>query len=285
LFPPFRHPEPVSQPDDPYLLYEYIDGVSLAGGLFEAPEVIVQALDIIDRLPVLMRSLVLIPQFEQTLRLKESGLPSAGKRKATGEAESEDQSPDLRSHHQLQDFDQSFQWTRERTRVCCDFMGTSGICSEALLDTFQAYIQSMQSIHYCITGNNLCHTALVPEHLVLDSDDTLAVLGWHIAPRPKFYMLHSYLAWSALHSDKPDPFNEYRERLWAHRSKPFYDQHLLMTSFCLLDQIERCSRCSSPAVSRTCDEKLRPAEDLFRECIESLDQVKTNQPLLSPAKT
>ena len=275
LFPPFRHPEPVSQLGDPYLLYPYMEGTPLEEKLFETPEVVDQVLETIDRLPALMRSLVLVPQFEQTLRLRNADFSRSRSGEAAPATAPANAGEPFRNHHQGQDIDQSFQWTKDRVNVCCDLMKTSGIWPRTLLDTFQAYAQSMQSIHYAIAGNNLSHTALVPEHLVLDTNTTLCILGWRMAPRPRFFMMYSYLAWSALHSNKPDPFNDYRARLSENNSRPFYDQHLFVAAFCLLDQIKRCSQGSSPTASQACDEKLRPAGDLFRDCVEGLDKLKT----------
>ncbi|MBI4772884.1 MAG: hypothetical protein HY788_01670 [Deltaproteobacteria bacterium] len=281
LFPPFRHPEPTSRVDDPYLLYPFMDGVPLDQGLFETPEVVAQVLEVIDRLPVLMRSLALIPQFERALRLRNEGFSPSRSREASRPKALADPGETVSNHHQRQDIDCSFQWTKDRANACCDFMRTSCIWPETLLDAFKAYAHSMQSIHFAIAGNNLSHTALVPEHLVLDDHKTLCILGWRIEPRPRFFMMYSYLAWEALYSGKPDPFDDYRARLLGNRSRPFYDQHLLVAAFCLLDQVERCL--SSHAFSQAWVEKARPAEDLFRDCVERLDTLKTGRPALSNA--
>jgi len=276
LFPPFRYPEPISQVDDPYLLYPYMDGAPLEQGLFENPEVAGQVLEAIDRLPVLMRSLALIPQLEQALRSGNGDFSPSKNREASAPRALANTGELFPNHHQRMDIDRSFQWTKDRANACCDLVRTSGMWSETLLETFNVYAQSMQSIHYAIAGNNLSHTALVPEHLLLDDNTTLCILGWHIAPRPRFFMMYSYLAWEALHSSKPDPFVDFRARLLENRSRPFYDQRLLVAAFCLIDQVERCSQDASHTTSQAWVEKMRPAEQAFRDCVERLDRLKLN---------
>ena len=73
LHPPFLYPNPISEPEDAFLLYPYIQGGLLADDGFESPEVISRVMEVIGRMQAVMRSLVLVPFYQETMRLRDEG--------------------------------------------------------------------------------------------------------------------------------------------------------------------------------------------------------------------
>lgn len=266
LYPSFHYPRSVSDPRDPYLLYPYIEGKLLADGPFEAPEILEQVAEVIGRLRALMRSLVLVSHYTEVLHPGKSGKDPVDQlmdRFDLGRIQARDEK---QKEARLREIAVSYHRTQDKTRIGCDLLRSQAMWSQPLLDRFQDYIRNDFSLHLPIMGNNLVHTGLHPEHILLCPDGNMGIVGWHIEPCPRFYMLHTYLAWSFLHSPQPDPTEHYRKAIPQDPEKAFYKEHQLGFAFCLLEQLTRCLSTISPGF-RPSPERPEQARELFTECV------------------
>jgi hypothetical protein len=119
-----------------------------------------------------------------------------------------------------------------------------------------------------VVGSNLSHTALHPEHLLACPDEQLGIVGWQIEPRPRFYMIYTYLAWSFFHSRKSDVGGFYRGYLTRSSSRAFHTEHHLVFALCLMEQLARwCGQESAEALSIAA-QRIDEAKRLFLECVE-----------------
>jgi hypothetical protein len=270
LYPPFLYPRPASHPSDPYLLYPYIQGTVLADELFEREDVIDQVTEVIGRIQALMRSLNLAPLYQEALRPREPMQDAAGHvdaRFSLGWLQVKGDQDKRGRHRELAE---SFQWTEASLNEWSGVVQSRRVWPRAPLQAYQDHIRKNFSMHVPVVGSNLCHTAMQPEHLLLCPNGKMGVLGWHLHPRPRFYMLYTYLAWGLLHSKRSDGKEYYRGFLVKNSNTSFYDEHHRVFALCLLEQVtrscqERPAECSQPS-----EERLREAEELFSECVENL---------------
>ena len=268
LYPPFLYPQPASQPYDPYLLYPYIEGTVLADGPFEEGEIIDQVMEIIGRIQALMRSLNLAPHYQQTLRSQEPGQEGLmDSRFSLGWLQAMNDQQKRGRHREIAE---SFQWTEARLQEWCGVVRSRGVLTKAPLAAYREQIKKNFSMHVPVVGSNLCHTAMQPEHLLLCPGGQMGVLGWHIEPRPRFYMVYTYLVWSLLHSRRPDGKEYYRTLLAKNSNASFYEEHHRVFALCLLEQVARSCREQTTDGFRPSEQRLEEAEQLFCECVENL---------------
>ena len=268
LYPPFLYPQPASQPYDPYLLYPYIEGTVLADGPFEEGEIIDQVVEIIGRVQALMRSLNLAPHYQQTLRSREpgqEGLPDS--RFSLGWLQAMNDQQKRGRHREIAE---SLQWTEARLQEWCSAVQSRGVWTQAPLAAYREQIQKNFSMHVPVVGSNLCHNAIQPEHLLLCPGGQMGVLGWHIEPRPRFYMVYTYLVWSLLHSRRADGKKYYQAFLAKNSNTSFYEEHHRVFALCLLEQVARSCRDQATGGFQPREQRLEEAEQLFRECVENL---------------
>jgi hypothetical protein len=270
LHPPFHYPQPASDPEEAFLLYPYIRGRLLAEDDFEDPRVIEQVMEVIGRVQAAMRSLVMVPFYQDALGLKGMG------------GEALDSHPDRLSFTRIQgtseqqraarhrEMAESYHWTESKARSCCNVLQSRGLWSQAPFDEYRERIHRHFALHLPIAGPNLSHTALHPEHLLSCPDGLFGILGWRIEPRPRFYMAYTYLAWSFLHSNKPDARESFRERLAWNSSRAFHTEHHLVSAFCVVEQLALC--CSQEAIQgwKPPAHRVSEAHELFIECIENI---------------
>lgn len=268
LYPPFLYPQPASHPHDPYLLYPHIRGTVLAEGPFEEGEVIDQVMEIIGRIQALMRSLNLAPYYQQTLGPREPGLDGqTDNRFSLGWLQVMN---DQQKRGRQREIAESFRWTEARLPEWCTLVKSQGVWSQAPLAAYLEHIQKNFSMHVPVVGSNLCHTAMQPEHLLLCPGGQIAILGWHIEPRPRFYMVYTYLVWSLLHSTRPDSKEYYRALLVKKSNTSFYEDHHRAFALCLLEQVARSCQEQATGGFQPSEQRLKEAEDLFSECVENL---------------
>jgi hypothetical protein len=268
LYPPFLYPRPASQPYDPYLLYSYIEGTVLADGPFEEGETIDQVREIIGRVQALMRSLNLAPHYQQTLRSREPGQEDLMEsRFSLGWLQAMN---DQQKRGRRREIAESFHWTEARLQEWCGAVQSRGVWAKAPLAAYREQIQKNFSMHVPVVGSNLCHTAIQPEHLLLCPGGQMGVLGWHIEPRPRFYMGYTYLAWGLLHSRRGDSKEYYRTLLAKNSSASFYEEHHRVFALCLIEQVARCCREQASGGFQPSEQRLQEAEHLFKDCVENL---------------
>jgi len=268
LYPPFLYPQPASQTYDPYLLYPYIEGTVLADGRFEEGEIIAQVMEIIGRVQALMRSLNLAPHYQQTLRSREPGQePLADSRFSLGWLQAMNDQQKRGRHWEIAE---SFRWTEAGLPEWCGTVQSRGVWAQGPLAAYREQIQKNFSMHVPMVGSNLCHTAMQPEHLLLCPGGQMGVLGWHLEPRPRFYMVYTYLVWSLLHSRRADGKKYYQAVLAKNSTTSFYEEHHRVFALCLLEQVARCCREQTTDGFRSSEQRLEEAEQLFTECVENL---------------
>lgn len=266
LHPPFNYPQPLSEPDDPYVLYPYLQGELLADDGFEDPEIIDKVMDVIGRVQAAMRSLVLVPFYQETMRLKDRDpLENPLERMSFERIQGTSEQQRAARHREMAD---SYRWTEKTVQDCREALQAHGLWLEAPVAEYQSRVHDLFALHIPVVGSNLCHTALHPAHLVTGADDVLGIVGWRIEPRPRFYMSYSYLAWSFLHSGKPDAAAFYRGYLIRNSSRAFHTEHHLVFALCLLEQLAcRCGEESTQAPPLAA-ERIDDAQQLFVECVE-----------------
>ncbi len=269
LHPSFNHPQPVSEYNEVYYLYPYIEGMMLADGPFEDPEIIEKVFELAGRLQALFRSLILVPFYQETLRSKEfeGDFNREVSRFGLGRVQQMDDRHKSARHRELA---QSYQWTEQKLEYCINQLVTRALWSGTVLSAFRSKIHSSFAIHMPIAGSNLSHTALHPEHLLLCPDNNSAIVGWHIEPRPRFYMMYTCLAWSFVHSERADANQFYQAYLVKNSSKAFYREHHLVFAFCMMEQIVDSLEKHPTSQFNHSPEKELQAAELFTECVKNL---------------
>jgi hypothetical protein len=276
LSPPFLYPRPVSQRSDSYQLYPYIEGSVLADAIFEQEDVIDQVMDVIGRVQALMRSLNLASFYQEALRPREPTGDAAGRmdaRFSVGWLQVKGAQEKRGRHREIAE---SFQWTVASLQEWSGAVQSRQVWPQAPLVAYQEYIRKNFSMHVPVVGSNLCHTAMQPEHLLLCPGGKIGILGWHLQPRPRFYMVYTYLAWSLLHSKRPDGKEYYRGFLARNSGTSFYEEHHRVFALCLLEQTARSCQEGRAEHSRPSSQRLREAEELFSECMENLAKSEKN---------
>lgn len=271
LHPPFRHPKPLSSPEDPCLLYAYLPGQVLADGAFDSPEVIERVFEAIDRFRAMMRSLHLVPFLEDKLKKSlpaEVGGTSGSALKRDDRHRSDGSKP-MPTRLQIAG---SLHWARALAENACDLVVSLGWWSKAPLTAFRDLLDRYLSIHIPVVGNNLSHTAMHPEHILLGGDAELGVVGWHIEPRPRFYMPLTYLAWSLLRSERPVLLAFCRDALAPRRTRDFFKDYQLVFALCLIEQLAELARGVSPHDVSRFQTGIGRAEALFHECVGNLSE-------------
>jgi len=274
LHPPFRYPRPISQAGDPFMLYPYMDGRNLADdGLFEASEILTQAMETVGRMQAALRSLVLVPSYQETLKYgKESGVSvdQLTEGRDLGRIQSMD---DRQKMARQLEISESFHWTNGRAGDCAATLLEAKLWTKA---DFNPYLESLKNyfpLHVPVVGSSLCHGAFHPEHLLICSGNVFGIVGWQVAARPRFYMQHTYLTWSFLHSTKTDAKEFYWNRLKEMSSRVFHKEHHLVFAFCLLEQTASLVVGSPDARKGCSEERIMEAQDLFMACFETLTPV------------
>jgi len=269
LHPCFDHPQPVSEYNEDYCLYPYIVGMMLADGPFEDPEIIEKVFELAGRLQALFRSLILVPFYQETLRSKgfEGDFNSEVSRFGLGRVQQMDDRHKSARHREIA---QSYQWTEQKLEYCINQLVTRALWSGTVLSAFRNKIHNSFAIHMPITGSNLSHTSFHPEHVLFCRDKSTAIVGWHIEPRPRFYMMYTYLAWSFVHSKREDAKEYYRSYLAENSSKAFHREHHLVFAFCLMEQIVDSLAKHPKSQFNHSPEKERQAAELFTECLKNL---------------
>ncbi len=267
MHPPFRYPQSVTDPAEPCLLYPFIEGEILADGLFEQPEIIEQVVEVVGRIQSLMRSLVLVPFYQEILQAKDSG--QAGQfqdRYSLGRIMFVD---DMQKVSRRKEMAESYQWMEESTREYCNSLQSMGLWSRPSLESFREQVKNTFSIHVPVAGSSLSHTACHPEHIIQCPDGEMGIVGWQVEPRPRFYMIYTYLAWSLLHSRRADPADHCRRYLVQNSSKAFYKDHHLVFAFCLLEQAWKWFDQKISSSHPVSERNLEEAGALFQGCIQN----------------
>jgi hypothetical protein len=135
---------------------------------------------------------------------------------------------------------------------------------------FRELLDRHLSIHIPVIGNNLSHTAVHPEHILRCDDGGIGLVGWHIEPRPRFYMNHTYLAWAILRSETPFILAYCRDFLAPERTGDFHKDHQLVFALCLLEQLAEIARLHPNLSAGPFSSGITLAEALFCECVDKL---------------
>jgi hypothetical protein len=266
LHPPFHYPQPISEPDDPFMLCPYLQGGLLADDDFESPEIIEKVMDIIGRVQATMRSLVLVPFYQETMRLKDGDpLENPLGRMSFDRIQGTSEQQRAARHREMAE---SYRWTESTVQGCREALQAHRLWLEAPIEEYRDRVHNVFALHIPVVGSNLCHTALHPEHLVMSPDEGLGIVGWRIEPRPRFYMTYTYLAWSFLHSRKSDAGEFYRGYLTRSSSRAFHTEHHLVFALCLMEQLAHgCAQKNTEALPAD-TQRIDDAQQLFLECVE-----------------
>ncbi len=270
LHGPFVTPNPVSEPEDPFVLYPYIDGGPLSQGLFESPGMAERVDETAGRVQAMMRSLILVPFYQEMLRLKEPGRDMALPFADRFSAERLEMSNVSNKQARQMEIANSFHWFNGRLPAVCGFVEAEGLWPGVEWNAYREKSKNAFSIHVPIVGSNLSHCAFHPEHVLLCADDRIAVVGWHVEPRPRFYMKYTFWAWSLLHSDHPDPLGFYRELFARERSGAFQKERCQVLSFCILEQFVDAFTRRTAEGGGLSGARVAQAKDLFQECVEGM---------------
>lgn len=270
LHGPFITPHPVSEPDDPFVLYPYIDGKPLSQGLFEAPGMADRIDETAGRVQAMMRSLILVPFYQEMLRIKEPGRDMALPFVDRFSAEKLEITNASNKQARQMEIAKSFHWLNGKLPGLCDLIEKEGFWPDVEWELYREKTKNAFSIHVPIVGSNLSHCAFHPEHVLLCADDQIAVVGWHVEPRPRFYMKYTFWAWSLLHSDHPDPSGFYREFLGKERTGAFQRERCQVLSFCILEQFMEAFRHRRAEGQRLSDAQVALTRELFQECVAGM---------------
>jgi hypothetical protein len=265
LHPPFHYPQPISEPGDPFMLYPCLQGGLLADDGFESPEIIEKVMDIIGRVQATMRSLVLVPFYQDAMRLKDSDpLENPLERMSFDRIQGTSEQQRAARHREMAE---SYRWTESTVQGCRDALQDRGFWPEAPFEEYRDRVHNLFALHIPVVGSNLCHTALHPEHLLMCPDEGLGIVGWRIEPRPRFYMVYTYLAWSFLHSREPDAGEFYRGYLLRNSRRAFHTEHHLVFALCLMEQLVlHGTQKTAPALPMA-TQRIDEAHQLFLECV------------------
>ena len=269
LHPPFLYPQPISESDDAFLLYPYLPGRLLAEESFENPEMIDTVTEVIGRMQALMRSLVLVPFYQETMRFKGEGKGDGDDPlQSLSFSRVQDTSERQRAarHKEMAD---SYRWTERTVQSCWDVLQAHGLWADAPIEEYRERVHNLFALHVPVVGTNLSHVSLHPEHLLVCPDGLLGIVGWRIEPRPRFYMIYTYLAWTFFHSKKPDALEFYRERLLRNSRRAFHTEHHLVFALCLMEQLARWCRQSAGESLPSGAQRIAEAGELFFECVEN----------------
>ena len=270
LHGPFQWPQPLSETEDPFILYPYIEGRLLSDGLFETPGVLERMEEVAGRVQAMMRSLILVPFYQEMLRLREPGtnriIPIADRYSADRLQVTNAENKQAR---QLE-IARSFRWMNGKLPVHCGFVESRGLWPGVRLDAYQDQMQKAFAIHVPIVGSNLAHCAFHPEHLILCPDGEIGVVGWQVEPRPRFYMKYTYWAWSILRSNLPDPLGFYRELLTKEISTTFQKERCQVLSFCILEQLVEAADHQEGGRMNGGNQGVERARELFLECLKNM---------------
>ncbi len=269
LHPPFLYPNPISEPEDAFLLYPYIQGGLLADDGFESPEVIAKVMEVIGRMQAVMRSLVLVPFYQETMRLKDEGKNGMGdplQSLSFSRVQNTNEEQRAARHREMAE---SYAWTERNVQSCWDVLQAQGLWPDAPFEEYRERVHNHFALHLPVVGTNLSHTAMIPEHLLSCSDELFGIVGWRIEPRPRFYMMYTYLAWSFFHSSKPDARDFYREHLVRNSSRAFHIEHHLVFAFCLIEQLARWGEQKTGEALPPAAQRIDDARTLFIECVEN----------------
>jgi hypothetical protein len=270
LHPPFHFPQPVSDPEGPFLLYPYIQGRLLAEDDFDGPQVIEQVMEVIGRVQAAVRSMVMVPFYQDALGLKSmggDGLDRPPERLSFTRIQGTSEQQRAARHREMAE---SYHWTESRAQSCCDVLQSHGLWPQAPFEEYRERIHRHFALHLPIAGPNLSHTALHPEHLLSCPDGQFGIVGWRIEARPRFYMPYTYLAWSFLHSNKPDAGVIFREQLARNSARAFHTEHHLVSAFCVVEQLAFCCGQGAGCEWRPAAQRITEAHELFIECIENI---------------
>ena len=271
LHPHFRHPLPLTKPEDGYLLYESIPGQVLADGAFDTPEIVETVFEVIGRFRAMMRSLSLVPFLEE--KLNQSRIPPGwNSMDSAAPPQSGPRSESVKPMPTRLQIAGSFRWAHQLAASASTLTTSLGVWTDAPIRRFQEQLDRHLSIHIPVVGNNLSHTAMHPEHLLVCENGEIGIVGWHIEPRPRFYMNHTYLAWALLRSEEPALLPLCRDYLSRERAMDFHKDHQLVHALCLLEQLtELLHRPADQRAGRWRD-GIALAEALFRECVEAMTE-------------
>lgn len=270
LHGPFITPHPVSEPDDPFVLYPHIEGKPLSQGLFEAPGMAERIDETAGRVQAMMRSLTLVPFYEEMLRIKEPGRDKALPFVDRFSAEKLEMTNAGNKSARRMEIAKSFHWLNGKLPSLCDSIEAEGLWPGVAWDSYREKIKNTFSIHVPMVGSNLAHCAFHPEHVLLCADDRIAVVGWHVEPRPRFYMKYTFWAWSLLHSDQPDPSGFYGELLGKERTGAFRKERCQVLSFCILERFMEALKHRRAEGQRLSDARVALAGELFQECVAGM---------------
>jgi hypothetical protein len=244
-------------------------GEVLAGGPFDSPEVIERVFEVIGRFRAMMRSLHLVPFLEEKLkkssRSQDAVLPDPGGGRYDGQRS--DSSPPMPTRLQIAG---SFHWARKQADSAAEVISSLGLWPQAPLETFRDHLDRHLSIHIPVVGNNLSHTAMHPEHILLCGDGEIGVVGWHVEPRPRFYMNHTYLAWALLRSETPVILAHCRDSFSRERTRDFYRDHQLVLALCLMEQLAELARPTTMHEAIRFRSGIALAEALFCDCVDNI---------------
>ncbi len=272
LHPHFRHPLPLSNPEDQYLLYASIPGQVLADGVFDTPDIVETVFELIGRFRAMMRSLSLVPFLEE--KLNKSRIPPGwNSMDSAAPPQSRARSDSVKPMPTRLQIAGSFHWARQLTARASELITSSGVWTDAPLRRFQEQLDGHLSIHIPVVGNNLSHTAMHPEHLLLCENGEIGIVGWHIEPRPRFYMSHTYLAWALLRSEERTLLPLCRDYLSRERTGDFHKDHRLVHALCLLEQLAELIRRPENQKASRWRPGIALAEAQFRECVETVSEV------------
>lgn len=265
LHPPFLYPQPVTGPDDPYLMYPLLHGELLAEDGFENPEIIEKVMDLIGRVQATMRSLVLVPQYQETMKLKDRDpLENPLERLSFDRTQGTSEQQRAARHREMAE---SYHWTERIIDVCRDALQAQGLWAGAPFDEYRERVHGLFALHIPVVGSNLSHAAFHPAHLIACPDGELGIVGWRIESRPRFYMIYTYLAWSFFHSRKQDALEFYRQYLVRKSSRAFHTEHHLVFALCLMEQLAHwCGQKTIETLSNAA-QRIDEAKGLFLECV------------------
>lgn len=270
LHGPFITPHPVSDPEDPFILYPFIDGRRLSPGVFEEPGMAERVDETAGRVQAMMRSLILVPFCQEMLRLKEPGRDKALPFVDKFSAERLEMTNASNKQARQMEIANSFHWLNGKLPAVAGFIEAEELWPDVEWEAYREKTKNAFSIHVPIVGSNLSHCAFHPEHVLLCADDRMAVVGWHVEPRPRFYMKYTFWAWSLLHSDHPDPSGFYGKLLTRECSGAFQKERCQVLSFCILEQfVDAYSRARIEG-ERPSDAWVSRAKGLFRDCVAGM---------------
>lgn len=269
LYTPFLFPHPITDMEDDFILYPWIEGKTLdTSDPLDDNKICNRVVELAGRIQALLRSLHLVPYFEKKSNPKMAE-ETPGENIFQKASINFGCSPTLDAgikKARRYEVATSYHWVKRNLDRWKSFVVASGVWDKESFNHFKGILEEYPAIHFPIMGNNLAHWKFTPDHIVSCSTGDFGVLSWQIHPRPRRYMPFTFLAWALFHTEMPDVYERFSKVAPSFFTKYFRQENLIVLNICILEQAYRFSQMDIDTLDDALvEEKLHCANRLLSE--------------------